>query len=323
MGKETRLKANSQPSRYIYRTTGVCASEIHFQIRDGVLSEIRFVGGGCPGNAQLVARLLEGRAATKVAEELKGLVCRDGTSCPDQLSRAIREVQAGRLTTAESFRVHADPVPHSRIAVVGDLSGPAEVFAKVIAHARGRAVEAIYCLGNLVGSVSGIKSLRNALRRGELIGILGEDDWRLTQAPEEADRPYLTLKEKDLLARLPQVVRFDLRNFRAVAFHGDYLQRLPGYSDYDPFALEINMVCGLTRFMQDEAVFPALEAMIPQFQADIVLFSKPRSWGHWQVGGKDFIGVGPAWDGGTMAWGLLEAGTDGAIFNTILEPFNL
>jgi hypothetical protein len=227
------------------------------------------------------------------------------------------------LTTAESFRVHADPVSRSRIAVVGDLSGPAEVIAQVMAHAGAHAVEAIYCLGNLIGSASGIKSLRKALRRGELMGILGEDDWRLAQAPEGADGPCLTLKQKDLLAGLPQVLRFDLGNLKVVAFHGDYLQQLPGYSDFAPFALEINMVCGLTRFMQDEAVFPALEAMIPQFQADIVLFSKPRSWGHWQVGGKDFIGVGPAWDRGTIAWGLLEAGTDGVIFNTILEPFNL
>jgi uncharacterized protein (TIGR03905 family) len=317
------LKANSQPSRYIYRTTGVCASEIHFQVVDGHLSGIRFVGGGCPGNAQLLARLLEGRAAREVAEELKGIACRDGTSCPDQLARAIREAHEGRLATAESFRVHVDPLSRSRIALIGDLAGPADVIPMVIEQARARGVEAIYCLGNLVSNASGCKSLWKALRRGELAAILGEDDWHLTQASDQSALPGLKLKDQNRLIGLPHALRFDLGRFKAVGFHGDYLQQLPGYSDYDPFALEINMVCGLTRFMQDEAVFPALEAMVPFFQADIIIFSKPRSWGHWRVGGKEFIGVGPAWDGEQPAWGLLEAGTDGPVFQAIKEPLEL
>jgi uncharacterized protein (TIGR03905 family) len=322
MNTETHTNPDPRPLRYIYRTTGVCATEIHFQILDGHLYNIRFVGGGCPGNAQLVARLLEGRAAAEVAEELKGLVCREGTSCPDQLARAIQEVHEGRLTTAESFRIHSDPIPRSRVALIGDLSGSANVIQKIIAHARSRAVDTIYCLGNLIGSAPSKKAVLKALRQGEVTAILGEADWRLTQAPGGAKETRLTHKELEQLIQLPQLLRFNLRNLKAVAFHGDYLQQLPGYSDYDPFAVEVNMVCGLTCFMQDETVFPALESMTPQFTADIVLFSKPRSLGHWRVGGKEFIGVGPAWDGRQIAWGLLEAGTDGALFQTILEPFD-
>jgi uncharacterized protein (TIGR03905 family) len=317
------LNTSSQPSRYIYRTTGVCASEIHFQVVDGRLSGIRFVGGGCSGNAQLVARLLEGKKTAEVAEELTGIVCRDGTSCPDQLARAIREAHEGRLATAESFRVHVDPVSRSRIALIGDLVGPTDVIPMVIEQALARGAEAIYCLGNLVSSASGCKSLWKSLRRGELTAILGEDDWRLTQAPDTPALPGLKLKDHDRLIGLPHVLRFDLKSSKAVGFHGDYLQQIPGYSDYDRFALEINMVCGLTRFMQDEAVFPALEAMVPFFEADIVIFSKPRSWGHWRVGGKEFISVGPAWDGEQPAWGLLEAGTDGPVFQAIKGPLNL
>ena len=322
MSTETRTNPDPRPSRYIYRTTGVCASEIHFQILDGHLSSIRFVGGGCPGNAQLVARLLEGRVAAEVAEEMKGIVCREGTSCPDQLARAIQEVHEGRLTSAESFRIHSDPIPRSRVALIGDLSGAADVIQKVIADARARGVDTIYCLGNLIGDSPGKKAVWKALRQGLVTAILGEEDWRFTQALGGVEKPALKLKEQEQLIQLPQVLRFNLRNLKAVAFHGDYLQQLPGYSDYDPFALEINMVCGLTCFMQDEAVFPALESMTPQFQADIVLFSKPRSWGHWRVGGKEFIGVGSAWDGIQIAWGLLEAGTDGVLFETIFEPFD-
>jgi len=316
------MNPDHRPLRYIYRTTGVCASEIHFQILDGHLSSIRFVGGGCPGNAQLVARLLEGRVAAEVAEEMKGIVCREGTSCPDQLARAIQEVHEGRLTSAESFRIHSDPIPRSRVALIGDLSGAADVIQKAIADARARGVDTIYCLGNLVGDTSGKKAVLKALRTGQVTAILGEEDWRLTQALGCSEKPGLKLKEQEQLIQLPQVLRFNLGSLRAVAFHGDYLQQLPGYSDYDLFALEINMVCGLTCFMQDEAVFPALESMTPQFTADIVVFSKPRSWGHWRVGGKEFIGVGPLWGGIKTAWGLLEAGADGALFQTILKPVN-
>jgi hypothetical protein len=68
----------------------------------------------------------------------------------------------------------------------------------------------------------------------------------------------------------------------------------------------MNMVCGLTNFMQDETVMPALEAMIPQFQADIVLFGQLKRWGHWHVAAKDFISVGPAREKKRLTWGLME-----------------
>jgi hypothetical protein len=58
--------------------------------------------------------------------------------------------------------------------------------------------------------------------------------------------------------------------------------------------------------MQDETVMPALEAMIPQFQADIVLFGQLKKWGHWQVAAKDFISVGPALKNNRLTWGLME-----------------
>jgi hypothetical protein len=68
----------------------------------------------------------------------------------------------------------------------------------------------------------------------------------------------------------------------------------------------MNMVCGLTHFMQDEAVFPALEAMIPQFSADMIIFGQLKKWGHWHIAGKDFISVGPASDAKGLSWGQLE-----------------
>ena len=92
---------------------------------------------------------------------------------------------------------------------------------------------------------------------------------------------------------------------------------MPGYSDYEPYALEMNMVCGLTDFMRDESVFPALAAMTPQFCTDVVLFSQIRKWGHWHVGGKDFISVGPATERDWLTWGVLELDCDEIAFNMV------
>ena len=84
------------------------------------------------------------------------------------------------------------------------------------------------------------------------------------------------------------------------------IQSFAGYSDFEPFALEMNMVSRLIDFMQDESVFPALEAMLPQFKADIIVFSQLQTWGSWHVGDKDFISVGAALAGSGLTWGRLE-----------------
>ena len=148
------------------------------------------------------------------------------------------------------------------------------------------------------------------IRREKLTALQGENDWHFSNNREPADGPRIESRLRDWLLQLPQVLSFKLNGRTGMAFFGDYIQSLAGYSDFEPFALEMNMVCGLTNFMQDETVFPALEAMIPQFQADIIIFSQMRSWGHWQVAGKDFISVGAAGDESGLTWGLLNE-TDG------------
>ena len=56
--------------------------------------------GGCPGNARGIAKLILGRKATDVIATLKGIPCRNGTSCPDQLARALEaEISAGRVSS--------------------------------------------------------------------------------------------------------------------------------------------------------------------------------------------------------------------------------
>ncbi|SHI82384.1 TIGR03905 family TSCPD domain-containing protein [Desulfosporosinus lacus] len=71
-----------------YIPDGVCSKRISFSINDGKLNNVKFVQG-CPGNAQGIAKLVEGMDATDVAKRLKGIKCQNGTSCPDQLAIAI------------------------------------------------------------------------------------------------------------------------------------------------------------------------------------------------------------------------------------------
>ena len=78
---------------YEYKTTGTCSTKILFDIyeEDGVkkVKDVQFVGG-CHGNTQGVAKLVEGMRADEVINRLKGIKCGfKPTSCPDQLAKAI------------------------------------------------------------------------------------------------------------------------------------------------------------------------------------------------------------------------------------------
>lgn len=76
---------------YTYIPSGVCARKITFEINDGVVSKVRFAGG-CSGNTQGVAALVEGMKAEEVVERLSGIRCGfKRTSCPDQMAQAIKE----------------------------------------------------------------------------------------------------------------------------------------------------------------------------------------------------------------------------------------
>ena len=71
-----------------YVTQGTCSREIRYEVKDGIVTACQIVGG-CPGNTQAVAKLVIGRKAADVIATLKGIQCRNGTSCPDQLARAL------------------------------------------------------------------------------------------------------------------------------------------------------------------------------------------------------------------------------------------
>lgn len=78
-----------------YKTKGTCAREIQFEISDDKkLTNVCFVGG-CSGNTQGIAKLVEGMNVDEVIRRLEGVKCGSKpTSCPDQLAKALKEALA-------------------------------------------------------------------------------------------------------------------------------------------------------------------------------------------------------------------------------------
>lgn len=80
---------------YTYRTKGTCSRQITVELdQQGIIQKVQFLGG-CNGNTQGVARLCVGHPAQEVIDLLSGVDCNGrGTSCPDQLSKALKEALA-------------------------------------------------------------------------------------------------------------------------------------------------------------------------------------------------------------------------------------
>lgn len=75
--------------QYTYQTRGVCSRKITFDLEDDCVKNVRFLGG-CSGNTQGVAVLVDGMNAEEAVRRLQGIRCgAKATSCPDQLAIAI------------------------------------------------------------------------------------------------------------------------------------------------------------------------------------------------------------------------------------------
>ena len=77
---------------YKYRTSGVCAATIQFDLtEDKKVTSVSF-NGGCNGNLKAISKLVEGMKAEDVIRILKGNTCGfKSTSCADQLARALEQ----------------------------------------------------------------------------------------------------------------------------------------------------------------------------------------------------------------------------------------
>ncbi len=77
--------------QYTYKTNGVCARSITFELEGDTVKNVKFVGG-CSGNTQGVAALVEGMKKDEAIARLSGIRCGfKGTSCPDQLAKALSQ----------------------------------------------------------------------------------------------------------------------------------------------------------------------------------------------------------------------------------------
>ena len=80
--------------KYEVNPRGVCARKIIFDIEDGKVKGVEFIGG-CNGNLKAISKLVEGKDANEISEILAGNTCgMKGTSCADQLSKALKAALA-------------------------------------------------------------------------------------------------------------------------------------------------------------------------------------------------------------------------------------
>lgn len=76
-------------AKFTYKPQGVCSAQIDFEIENDIVKNVRFTRG-CNGNTQGISALCEGMSVDEVIKRLKGTNCNGkGTSCPDQLARAL------------------------------------------------------------------------------------------------------------------------------------------------------------------------------------------------------------------------------------------
>ena len=79
--------------QYEYKTKGTCSQMIYFDLEDGKVKNVQFLGG-CNGNLKGIGALVEGMNVDDVISRLEGTRCgMKSTSCPDQLARALKEAK--------------------------------------------------------------------------------------------------------------------------------------------------------------------------------------------------------------------------------------
>ena len=80
--------------QYSYKTKGTCSSKITFDLEDHKIHNVQFTGG-CSGNTQGVAALVEGMDVDEAISRMRGIRCGSKpTSCPDQLAAALEQAKS-------------------------------------------------------------------------------------------------------------------------------------------------------------------------------------------------------------------------------------
>lgn len=78
----------------IYKTKGTCSRAIEIEVDGDTIVSVNFQGG-CQGNTRGISKLVAGMKVQDVIDRLEGVQCgMKGTSCPDQLAHALKEMNA-------------------------------------------------------------------------------------------------------------------------------------------------------------------------------------------------------------------------------------
>jgi uncharacterized protein (TIGR03905 family) len=76
---------------YTYKTKGTCSRQITVELDGEIIKRVEFLGG-CAGNTKGISQIVKGMNAREVIKVFKGIDCHSrGTSCPDQLAKALEE----------------------------------------------------------------------------------------------------------------------------------------------------------------------------------------------------------------------------------------
>ena len=79
---------------YTYKTRGTCSTQIDLELEGNIVHNVKFTGG-CNGNLQAIPKLVEGMTVDEVVRRISGISCNGrGTSCGDQLAKAVTEAYA-------------------------------------------------------------------------------------------------------------------------------------------------------------------------------------------------------------------------------------
>lgn len=78
--------------KYSYKTSNTCCKEITFDINGNIITDVKFLGGGCPGNLKAIPKLVEGMTVEDIQKKLGDINCGfKQTSCAKELAKGVLE----------------------------------------------------------------------------------------------------------------------------------------------------------------------------------------------------------------------------------------
>ena len=288
-----------------FKPTGICPKEIQLDIEGGILKQLSFLGGGCRGNSHLICKILQGKRIEELIPLLKGIPCREGTSCPDQVAKALELDQKEGLPTAE-MKILTIEEQWERIGVFSGIHGDLQSLKKVLEQLSSKKFDKLICLGGLMGE--GFFCDESVFELDKAKAILLEDpsDLRIRHSKEVSN------PGNQFLSQLPALLEFKLGKLRGIAFHGGAMEEIPGYSEYGKYGADINAIIYLSNYLRDEHVFPAFETVSKQFWANLYVFNHTEEPSYKILPNRHFVNVGkinPA-EGNKRSYAIMEAKGD-------------